>query len=550
MSIFVMGVVALLVGVALGYAWRARSAGDGARAPGAGTRGVASVATGDVAPARGEAVSSAPFRDSLIAAIHGHEDSAETKADDRRLMVDVLRMVADQHGAVAASLWVAPEVGEPDGLRLVAWGRDPEPTLTPAQDGLVRWAAENDVLAFDRAEGSVGFAAVRAGDSTRPGALALLFDEGKPGATREALRYWLPRHATRLSVMHEVLRSRADTARRNLRLRNGMRAAMALQESNDPIKLEETLVAASLDVTGAEWAVLVRWDAASELGEVRAKSRAGIIPDDRVHVHRETLLGDTCADAAPVVFRDARAEAAAGRPLVDGVPLSPEVGSLILVPVSRRKGEPSIGALACGHGRPFALTKHDASSARDLATVAAGALSVAWVVEEERATARRDGLTELFNRRAFEEHFASAIDWTDRNDGTQLALVIVDIDFFKKVNDTYGHDAGDRVLQAVSRVLARDRRATDTVARLGGEELALILPNVTPAGAKDVAERLRERIQHMRVNTNAGEVQVTASFGVAIYRSRAGDSGTLFERADQALYEAKRGGRNRVEVAN
>jgi diguanylate cyclase (GGDEF)-like protein len=352
-----------------------------------------------------------------------------------------------------------------------------------------------------------------------------------------------------MSTLHEVLRSRAESARRNLRLRHAMRAAIRFQGTRDPLELEEVFAAQALEVSGAEWAVLVRWDAATELGEVRATTRDGVIPEGKHVVRRDTLLGDVCADGAPVVYGDASAIVAAGTPLIDGVPLPPGTGSLILVPMMRKEHDPVIGALACGHSGMRALSKLDASSTRDLATVAAGALSVAWVVEDERASARRDGLTDLFNRRAFEEHFAKAIEWTDRNDGTQLALVIVDIDFFKRVNDTYGHDAGDQVLRAVARVLARDRRATDSVARLGGEELALILPSVTEKGAREVAERLRERVENLRVNTNAGEVNVTASFGVATYDSRGGDAAEIFERADKALYAAKHGGRNRVEVA-
>lgn len=499
------------------------------------------------AVARAEALPSRLSRDSLLVAIHGAQESEEGKVDDTRVMVDVLRMIADQHGAIAAGLWVAPREGE-EGLRLIAWSKDPAPAVTEAQQGLVRWASENDVLAFDRAEGSPGFVAARAGEARAPGALALAFDE-KATVTREALRYWLPRHGTRMATMHELLRSRSESARRNLRLRHAMRAAIRFQGTRDPLELEEVFASQALEVSGADWAVLIRWDRASEVGEVRATTRDGLIPEGKHIVRRDTLLGDVCADAAPVIYGDTGALTDATTQLIDGVPLPVGTRSLILVPMMRKEHDPVIGAVACGHAKPWGLTKLDAAATRDLATVAAGALSVAWVVEDERATARRDGLTDLFNRRAFEEHFSKAVEWTDRNEGTLLALVIVDIDFFKKVNDTYGHDAGDQVLRAVARVLARDRRATDSVARLGGEELALILPSVTEKGALEVAERLRERVENLRVNTNAGEVNVTASFGVAIYRSRGGDSAAIFERADKALYAAKHGGRNRVEAA-
>jgi diguanylate cyclase (GGDEF)-like protein len=496
---------------------------------------------------RAEAIPSRLSRDSLIVAIHGAAESDDVKLDDKRIMIDVLRMIADQHGAVATGLWVAPREGE-TGLQHVSWSRDPAPAITDTQMGLVRWASENDVLAFDRAQGTPGFVAVRAGEPKAPGALALLFDD-KASVTRDALRYWLPRHATRMSTLHEVLRSRSESARRNFRLRHAMRAAIRFQGTRDPLELEEVFAAQALEVSGAEWAVLVRWDPTTERGEVRATTKDGIIPEGKHAVRRDSLLGDVCADAAPVLYGDTRDIIAAATPLIDGVPLPPDTGSLILVPMMRKEHDPVIGALACGHSKPRALSALDATGTRDLATVAAGALSVAWVVEDERATARRDGLTDLFNRRAFEEHFTKAVEWTDRNEGTQLALVIVDIDFFKKVNDTYGHDAGDQVLRAVARVLARDRRATDSVARLGGEELALILPSVTEKGAREVAERLRGNVENLRVNTTAGEVHVTASFGVAVYNSRGGDSAEIFERADKALYAAKHGGRNRVEVA-
>ena len=129
-----------------------------------------------------------------------------------------------------------------------------------------------------------------------------------------------------------------------------------------------------------------------------------------------------------------------------------------------------------------------------------------------------------------------------------MALVMVDIDHFKKVNDTYGHEAGDAVLVAVGQLLMAARRTTDFVARLGGEELALLLPQTDASGAAELAERLRAKVEALRVRTAVGEVRVTASFGVAMYQARSGASGRVYERADRALYAAKNGGRNRVEL--
>lgn len=492
------------------------------------------------------AVPSQLTRDSLFVALQGADESEDVKRDDERLLVDVLRMIADQHGAAVAGLWM-PGPGTID-LYPLAWSREPAPALGAREQGLIQWAAENDTLAFDQAEGALGFAAARVGEGGSTGALALVFADGAR-VTRDALRYWLPRHATRLAAMHELLRYRAEVAKVNMRLRAAMRVAIALQGQRDPIKLEETVTGESLGVVGGEWALLVRWDPKGSIGELRALTHEGLVPPELTAVSLGSLIGDVCADGSPVVYEDARAIMSRAHQLIDGARIPPRTGSLVLVPIRRSREERAIGALAVGHSTVGALTMSEARTMRDVATVAAGALSSAWAVEDARATARRDALTDLFNRRAFEELFTQAVEWTDRSEGSSLALVMVDIDHFKRVNDTYGHDAGDRVLQAVARVLIKDRRATDSVARLGGEELALILPSVTTKGALEVVERLRERIEATRVNTNAGEVRVTASFGVALYASRGGDSATLAERADRALYAAKHGGRNRVELA-
>lgn len=498
--------------------------------------------------ARAEVIPTRHSRDSLIVAFQGPQDSADAQQDDRRLLVDALRMVADQHGAAAAGLWVAPADGH-FGLQLKAWSREPAPELGARELGLVDWASENDLLAFDGEAADARFVAVRAGDGDTPGALALLFESGAM-PKRDALRYWLPRHATRMATMQDLLRSRAETAQRNYRLRSALRTAIEMQGSRDSLKLEGMFSSKSRELVDADWVVLARWDREDAVGEVR-KVEGTAIPEKHL-LHVGSLMGNVAQDGAPLAFPDARPlhSPKGGRPdvLVDEFPIPRHTGSMVLVPMRRSEDEPAIGVLACGHRDVGALKKRDASMLRDLATIAAGALATAWLVEDARAAARIDPLTELSNRREFDERFRAAIGITSRAENGVMALVLVDIDHFKRVNDTYGHDAGDRVLQAVSRVLARDRRESDTAARVGGEELALILPLVAEAGVRELAERLRERIEQLRVNTNAGEVRVTASFGVAFHRAR-GDAAKLFERADAALYAAKHGGRNRVEIA-
>jgi diguanylate cyclase (GGDEF)-like protein len=220
---------------------------------------------------------------------------------------------------------------------------------------------------------------------------------------------------------------------------------------------------------------------------------------------------------------------------------------LLVVPLRRSEQEPVAGALLCGHRSPRALRTTDAHAARELGVIAAGALETAWAVQEATERARTDQLTGIANRRHFNEMFARMIGETDRYGGS-AALVLADIDFFKNVNDTYGHEAGDEVLIAVAHALAGERRTTDFAARIGGEEIALLLPQTDVQGAREVSERLRARVESLVVKVRDTEIRVTASFGVAMYTARSGAGPRLFERADKALYVAKNGGRNRVEL--
>lgn len=160
--------------------------------------------------------------------------------------------------------------------------------------------------------------------------------------------------------------------------------------------------------------------------------------------------------------------------------------------------------------------------------------------------AARDPLTGLYNRRVFLEQFTRALEGARRG-GDPVALVLLDLDRFKSINDTWGHPVGDRVLRDVAGLLERQRRASDVCGRFGGEEFALLLHGCTPQQAVVGAERVRAALEAIRIGTTP-EVEVTASFGVCGVPSCAGSVtvNEVIRRADDALYEAKTGGRNRV----
>ena len=163
---------------------------------------------------------------------------------------------------------------------------------------------------------------------------------------------------------------------------------------------------------------------------------------------------------------------------------------------------------------------------------------------EKDKLARVDELTGLFNRRAFYEYGELQSAQAGRS-GDPLALLILDIDYFKRINDTYGHHIGDEALKHVSALLSASLRKTDVCGRMGGEEFAVLLPRTSLEQAKGVAEFLRERLANTPFHFPDGERPITASFGVT---QNDVDINELLQQADLALYQAKSDGRDRVNT--
>ena len=183
--------------------------------------------------------------------------------------------------------------------------------------------------------------------------------------------------------------------------------------------------------------------------------------------------------------------------------------------------------------------------------------------DQIRQLSRIDELTQTWNRRYLFEQFEREINLALR-DESPLAFIILDLDYFKKINDTFGHQTGDKILRDTAAVLKTSIRKTDILGRYGGEEFAIVLPNCDDFTARKIAERCRQEIERIIISPNpmcqkhlGQPMSASASFGVASYNVRqiSDTSGeptieNIIERADQALYSAKKTGRNRVAFAS
>jgi len=211
-------------------------------------------------------------------------------------------------------------------------------------------------------------------------------------------------------------------------------------------------------------------------------------------------------------------------------------------------GEQHVGQLAFAPSRRGA-SHEDKRLVEILAADLGGPLRMESLVGEARRLASTDSLTGLLNRRAFLERVGK-LQATRADQLHPTSLLLLDVDHFKKVNDSLGHDAGDAVLQGVARVLSSMARRSDFVARWGGEEFVLCLAGTAEAGARVAAERVRRAIAEARYRLpNGEEHQATASIGLASTLQGEWDIHELLSRADKAMYNAKNRGRNRVETA-
>jgi diguanylate cyclase (GGDEF)-like protein len=463
---------------------------------------------------------------------------------DRAVIVQLLMDFRDLSGAEEAIYWrwlpdrecLMPTIWSSEGTR-------------PAFFSITEWAplvqcsAEQGVVQIKAQEETVrvGAAPIQRGE-TLMGVLSLTHRTGLSW-TQSSLRDWLPRLADQLGTVQELV----DVRRRHTRdMRQGqalLDAVQRLQGNSTGDGLTRAFCETAVEVSGARSAALVRWSTEGDGGEI-AYATEGTGLRAPAPLDGASIVGEACRAGKLQVLEDTRTTAL-GRGIY-GVPRTvQEPGSVAIVPIVRE--DRILGAIVLEAGEAKALTLEEARNLTVLAALVASSLELAWQFSEVDRRARTDPLTGLWNRQHFGEQLQQALSVADRR-GSPVSLVLVDIDHFKRVNDTWGHQAGDAVLKQVARMLQDGVREIDICVRYGGEEIALLLPDADSQSAVDVADRLRLRICAQPIRHGAADIQVTASFGVATYPETVKARDQLFPAADKALYIAKHEGRNRVRA--
>jgi two-component system cell cycle response regulator len=372
--------------------------------------------------------------------------------------------------------------------------------------------------------------------------------------TRDALR----------RAEEELVRARADAENRR-KLVDILHDVTGDLAADDLYQMLARRVARAMSVSHC--AVLLAegaGDAGSGAGACPAMAAVATAFEDprlrsvEVSLDRFPEVGEALATMAPVLVEelatDPRYGAGVAATGLDGRPMA--VRSALALPFAADRGRRGAFLLRRTREQP-PLTRDDVAFAEAVIGAAVAVVQRAHVIETARADNARlehlattDPLTALLNRRALTDRLTTEMERALRYDGT-VALLLIDLDHFKRVNDTHGHLVGDAVLRGVAELLVQAVRTSDLVGRYGGEEFLVVLPETDDEGAAAFAERVRERVaaHEFRGWDDGRALRMTASIGVATFPAARIESVVdLFARADAALYRAKADGRDRVRM--
>ena len=346
-----------------------------------------------------------------------------------------------------------------------------------------------------------------------------------------------------------ILRMRASLSREEVgtEFRAVYDVSRQIAASVEPVAVRQLLIRSARDLVPLESAAVVMVDEARTRYVVEdAFGWAAEFSGREVGLPEETWAAWVLRSVEDPCLLDDVAGDSKHMPLLVLDEGSGRAESLLALPLKTR--EQTLGALVLT-GRRGTFDAAVLRVMNILCNQAAATLSVIQLKELEKDKAMTDGLTGLDNRRAFNSLFAKTLAQQDRQGG-RFALLLLDIDHFKKLNDTFGHPAGDMALKSTARIFERHLRKGDVAARYGGEEFVVILPGADEKGALDLAERIRAAIEKGQIIFEGARIQLTASVGAALWPVDGREADALLAAADRALYAAKQGGRNRVVPAS
>lgn len=324
------------------------------------------------------------------------------------------------------------------------------------------------------------------------------------------------------------------------------RAAQALGAALSEKDVLEAGVRAAREIASFDLAAVTVWNDVKKYHEVCAATSNGGDIDDLVgqkFKQNTGLVSMVVTNKFPLPYKG-EYDPAHQTVLTKRVPW-PNVPSLLVLPLLHQGRV--LGTLILGARRRHAFGDTVRPTLEVLASHLAVSLSNARMVHKLETMATTDGMTGLLNKRAMLEAATQKIAAAQRFN-RKLSVLVTDIDFFKKVNDTYGHDVGDVVIKGLGEILKRVKRNTDVVARFGGEEFVILCEQTDETGAMHLGERIREELAKAVFQTPNGPLQVTCSVGAAVFPAAGAKWDELFKSADQALYQSKNGGRNRVTM--
>jgi two-component system, cell cycle response regulator len=324
------------------------------------------------------------------------------------------------------------------------------------------------------------------------------------------------------------------------------RAAQALGSALSERDVVEAGVRAAREIASFDLAAVTIWDESTRTHEVCAATSNGGEIDDLVGQrfrHNTGLVSMVVTNRFPLPYKGEH-DAAHQVVLTKRLPW-PNLPSLLVLPLLHHGRV--LGTLILGARRRHAFGDTVRPTLEVLASHLAVSLSNARMVHKLETMATTDGLTGLLNKRAMLDAATQKVAAAARF-GRKLSVLVTDIDFFKKVNDTYGHDVGDVVIKGLGDILRRTKRTTDVVARFGGEEFVILCEQTDETGAVQLGERIREELAKTTFHTPQGPLSVTCSVGAATFPLAGESWDDLFKAADEALYASKRGGRDRVTI--